>query len=57
MSTLEIVHGPSDLATQLEEGLLVSENGVGVIEKRAETVLRHKCDERCLRRVGDGDGP
>ena len=37
--------------------MLVLVNGVVGIEKRAETVLRHKCDERCLRRVGDGDGP
>ena len=37
--------------------MLVSENGVVVVEKRAETVLQHTCDERCLRKVGDGDGP
>ena len=56
-STLEIVHGPSDLATLLVEGLLISENGVAAVEKRAETVLRHKCNERCLCRVGDRYGP
>ena len=56
-STLEIVHGPDDLATLLKKGLLVSKDGVLEVTKRAETVLPHTCDERCLRRVGDGDGP
>ena len=56
-STLEIVHGPDDLSSLLEKGLIVSEDGVLEVTKRAETVLPHKCDERCLRRIGDGDGP
>ena len=56
-STLEIIKGPDELNRLLENGLLSTVDGVAEVVECAETVLPHRCDERCLRRVGDGEGP
>ena len=56
-STLEIVKGPADIERLLENGVLTTLEEIQDITKQAETVLPHKCDNRCLRRVGPGEGP
>ena len=56
-STMEIIKGPDELNRLLENGLLSTVDDVAEVVECAETVLPHRCDERCLRRVGDGEGP
>ena len=40
----------------IEEGIIESMNDLEGIQKDAETILRHRCSERCLRRISDGNG-
>ena len=48
--------GPEDTERLLENGALTTLEEIQDITKQAETVLPHKCDNRCLRRVGPGEG-
>lgn len=41
----------------INEGVFRSWEDVKDMEELASKILTHKCDCRCLRRVGDGDGP
>ena len=41
----------------INEGVINSWDEINEIHDIARKVLSHKCDRRCLRRVGDGDGP
>ena len=54
---MEIVKGAADIERLLENGALTTLEEFQDITKQAETVLLHKCDIRCLRRVGPGKGP
>ncbi|MGB0405008.1 MAG: hypothetical protein ACPGDB_02325, partial [Fusobacterium sp.] len=41
----------------IDEGLINSWDDIHEIQDLAKKILSHKCDKRCLRRVGDGEGP
>ena len=54
-SVMEIVKSYSDIERLINEGLLKSIDDIPKIEKLADTILTHKCDEHCKMRVGPGD--
>ena len=41
----------------VDEGILDEYNDIYTIQELARAILAHRCNPRCLRRVGDGDGP
>lgn len=56
-STLEIIKGPDDIERLLENGVLTMSEETKEITKRAEAVLPHRRDRRCIRRIGPGESP
>ena len=57
-SVFEVVKTNEDIPRLLDNGLLHSiEEEVQDIHQCANVILLHKCDERCLVRVGEGDDP
>ena len=56
-NVMELVRTDDDLERLINDGLLKSVDDVPQIKSLANTILTHKCDDRCLMRVGDGDRP
>ncbi|KAL7538852.1 hypothetical protein ACHAXR_012264, partial [Thalassiosira sp. AJA248-18] len=49
---------PTDeIEKYVEEGLFESEEDWSTLTALGAEILTHKCSDRCLRRVGEGDGP
>ena len=46
-----------DVQDLINEGILNSFQDVYKLQDLAKTILEHKCNKRCLRRIGDGEGP
>ena len=56
-SVFEVLKTNEDVRRLIQNGLLHSIEEVGKVVKRANIILRHICDERCLVRIGPGDNP
>ena len=56
-NVMELVRTDDDLERLINNGLLKSVDDIPQLMSLAQTVLTHKCDDRCLMRIGDGDGP
>ena len=54
-SVMEIVKTDSDLPRLIENGLLKSIDDMDDVKSLANTILVHKCDERCRIRIGPGN--
>ena len=46
-----------EVDTLVEEGILNDFSDIYELQDLAEEILAHHCNARCVRRVGDGDGP
>ena len=55
-SVMEIVRS-CDVQDLINEGILNSFEDVYKLQDLAKKILAHKCNQRCLRHIGDGDGP
>ena len=55
-SSMEIVTADEDVERLLANGLLKSIDEISDVIERADTILRHKCNPRCVMRIGTGAG-
>ena len=55
-SVMEIVHS-SEVQDLINEGIINSFEDVYSLQDLAKTILAHHCNQRCLRRIEDVDGP
>ena len=55
-SIVDIVRG-DEVQNLIDEGILNEFSDVYRVQELAEDILSHRCNPRCLRRIGDGDGP
>ena len=55
-SIVDIIRG-DEVQNLIDEGILNEDSDVYGVQELAEEILRHKCNPRCLRRIGDGEGP
>ena len=55
-SVAEIVR-TDEVEQCINEGVFSSWEDLQTLQHRAANTLKHRCNPRCMRRVGDGDGP
>ena len=55
-SVVEIVRS-DELQDYVDQGVLESVEHVYTVKELANKILSHRCTQRCVRRIGDGEGP
>ena len=53
----EVLKANEDVTRLIQNGLLRSIEEVDEVVKRANIILRHICNEKCVVRIGPGDDP